>query len=389
MAYKPALYDGSDPLYAPGKVPSRDLFYWRAPRKYIAAGYTSAPTRLPGRQGDGLDAERASLCRQLTIEMLRWYENDEPKVAPGTWGWLIARYKSDEYSPFQEVAEKTRKGYLERLSIWEEGIGAALVADTDFPTVKRWQKAMIDNGRSLDHIARQFRHLRIVARYGILIEAEGVDRVQAVLGNMRFTAAKPRSQAPTQAQIEAVIAAADADGATAYALGLSFQWWLALRPGDVIGRVEGKRWAGGLTWDMFSEGCTILTKIPNKTAKRMPQAIEWDLTPLADLRRRIMAIPADQRIGPVVKKSDGSPFTARHWSSLFRRYAGKAGLPAEICSMDVRAGAITDAKTHGATPLQMQHQANHSTGKTTERYVRARSETANQVIALRTMTQQS
>lgn len=391
MHFEPALWDGSDPSYAPCRVPARDLFYWVAPKKY--AGYAFKRCRLPGRKGDGLDLERAARCRELTREMVRWYEGEAPKVEPGTWLWLIGRYKSDEFSPFHNVKANTRSSYLDCLKRWEAAIGKVRIADTDYTAIMRWHRAMIEKGRSNDYMSRQFRHLRIVANYGVMIEADHAKRVTDILGAMRFKGSAPRSASPSADQVAAIIAAADAAGDTGFALGLSFQWWLTLRAVDVRGQWltdEGKmRWADGLTWDMLDRDLTTLRKVPSKTEASMPEVLEWDLTPLHDLRARLAAVPLDQRVGPVIRQRNGQPFKRRRWAALFRIHAETAGVPEGIWCMDLRAGAINHAKKAGATQTDMQHQANHANATTTNRYIRERTETVNRVIDMRTKSQRA
>lgn len=70
------------------------------------------------------------------------------------------------------------------------------------------------------------------------------------------------------------------------------------------------------------------------------------------------------------------PFDRYRWSGKFRTYRTVAGVPRDVWMMDTRAGAITDAKRAGASKVLMQHQANHASDKTTNRYIR-RSQTAS------------
>jgi hypothetical protein len=393
MPFKPALWDGSDPFYSPCLSRSRDLFFWRAPKLYIKAGQSAAPIPLPGRLDDDQGLDRAKRCRDLTRAMVRWHENEgtNAKVALGTWMWLIGRYKTDEYSPFHNVKSNTRLSYLAQFKHWEDAIGGVEIAKTDYEAIMRWIKVMKDKNRTVDHISRMFRHLRILTSYGVMVKAVGAKDVRDILSEMKLKSPRPRTQSPTQAQIEGIIAAADKAGNKAFALGLSFQWWLTLRAVDVRGQWlkdgDTKRWADGLTWAMISKDLYTLTKVPSKTEESMPEALVWDLTPLLDLRRRLSEIPMESRIGPVIVQSNGVPFLSRRWSMLFRKFADRAGVPKEVWGMDTRAGAINHAKRSGASRLEMQHQANHADAKTTERYIRQRSDTANDVIQLRTRSQ--
>ncbi|MCJ8138566.1 tyrosine-type recombinase/integrase [Falsirhodobacter halotolerans] len=386
--FKAALWDGSDPLYAPCMRRVKRWFYWRPPARYVTAGYSKNPIRLPGEADDGQDAARAQTSRDLTREMLRWFNASEALVEPGTWQWLIGRYKSDEFSPFREVKENTRADYLFSLVRWEEAIGKTLIAETDHIAMKRWQKAMTDKGRSVAYIKRMFTMLRIVTSYGVIIKDRHAREVQAILGEMRIKAPKARTVSPSGDQVAAIITKADEAGQSAFALGILLQWWLTLRAVDVRGQWLGsgadRRWADGLTWDMVDKDLSVIRKTPSKTEASLVEVLEFPVVP--EIRVRLAAIPQDQRIGPVIKMADGKPFEKRYWAALWRRFAKAAGVPDEVQMRDTRAGAINHARSLGATPMELQHQANHADFKTTERYVRERSSTIRKVIELRART---
>ena len=408
MRFKQALWDGTDPLYAPCVRQSKRWFYWRPPARYVAAGYDASAVRLMGESGDGLDLDRAEQARDLTRDMLRHYDASEAQVTPGSWNWLIGRYKADEFSPYQEVKANTRESYrnsMERLAAY---IGSTQIRDTDLTALKRCQKAMKEghevrareyNERAeregfdlrpvdaTDYVKRMFTMMRILIGYGVQIKAPGARDVRDILSELRIKSPKPRTASPTEAHIAAIVAASDAAGNQAFSLGLLCQWWLTLRAVDVRGQWLGKgssaRWADGLTWDMLDKGITTLRKTPSKTERSAPDELVFDLTQIPELRDRLAAIPQEQRVGPVIKQPNGIPFQRDRWSKLFRLYADAAGVPRDVWMMDTRAGAINHAKRQGASSIQLQHQANHAQSSTTDRYVRERSESVNTVIQMR------
>ncbi|MFD1913837.1 tyrosine-type recombinase/integrase [Halodurantibacterium flavum] len=395
MPYLPALWDGSDPLYAPGLVRTKRWFYWKPPAKYVKAGYVIRNVRLPGEDGDGRDAERALRCRELTQDMLTWYESPQIKVEPGTWKWLIARYKSDEFSPYRDVKSNTRESYDYNIARWEESIGHLPLEEADHVQLMRWRAAMQAKGRSVSYIARMFRVLRIVVNYGAATGNKEAERIAGILSRVRIPAARPRSIAPTRAQIYAVIAAADAAGQTAFATGLMIQFEFALRAVDVRGQWldakagetgiirHGKRWQDGLTWGMIDRDVTRITKTPSKTERHMEDEMVFDLTLVPELRARLQAIPPAERIGPVIKSRSGQPYARNVWARMFRRHAMTAGLPDDILLMDTRAGAITEARLAGANPYDLRDAAGHKLLATTDRYARARNEAVSNVVKIR------
>lgn len=391
------LWDGSDPLYMPCTGLSSGLFYWKPLAKYRKAGYAAKPVRLEGRYGDGRDLERAAKARELTRDMLRWYEGNDRRLTPGTWGELIARYKSDDVSPFQDVEPNTRESYLVEIKYWEPVIGQALVTDMTFAEAKTIVKAMQAKGRSAHFISTRFGALRRFANYGRALRFAGADDASTILGQLRLQSPRPRSAAPTEAQIMAVIAAADQAGDTSFALGLLIQWRLSLRAMDVRGDYfrltpgedrsgicRGQfRWGKGLTWDMIDRDCATLSKAPSKTIASAPDVIQWDLTLTPDLRARLQAVPTEKRLGPVITDRQGMPYDRFLWGDIWRKHRKAAGVPESILMMDTRAGAINDAKNKGATQIQMQQQATHASPQTTDRYIREVSAGVNNVLRIR------
>ena len=394
MRYKPALWDGTDPDYAPGLVRSKDKCYWRASKPALKAGYAASPIRLPGEHGDGQDRKRAALCREYTRDMVRWMEG-ETDANDGKWRWVIARYLGDDTSPFRSVKSNTQANYREWLSKWQAGIGNAPVAACNHAELVRWQNAMKANGRSPSYIKRMFTMLRIVVNYGVMIENAECTRVSAILSKMRIKAPQPRKSAPTRAQIEGIVERADAAGQNAFATGLLIQWWFALRAVDVRGQwlplregepVTGiirnrRRWADGLTWDMIDRDVTQIVKTPSKTEAHDPEPMVLDLTDLPEIRERLIAL--GRRAGPVFVNRKGEPFESRTWAHLFRRFARQAGVPDDIWMMDTRAGAITEAKAKGASPYDLRDAAGHRQLSTTDRYARDRSAGSAKVLKLR------
>lgn len=405
MRYDPALRDGSDPLYAPHISRSKRWYYWRVPASARTRGYDHAPVRLPGEEGDGRDTERAAKARELTIDMLRAIEAAPVARAhlAGTWHWLIGRYVTDKDSPFQEAKPNTRDTYRFSLGRWQEAIGHCKIEDMDHAELKRLQRAMKENGRSLSYIKRMFTMLRIVVGYGVMLKLKECREISAILAEMRIRAAKPRTVAPTRDQIMAIIAAADDSHDHAFALGLAIQWWFALRAVDVRGQwlrmsdaekaahresggiTRGSfRWADGLTWAMIDRDLTAFRKVPSKTEDSLDEELVFDLTLVPEVRARLAEIPAVDRIGPLIRDpNSGMPFDRFRWSDKFRAYRNAAEVPANVWMMDTRAGAITDAKRAGASAVMMQHQANHSSAETTGRYIREKSDSISAVIQLR------
>jgi integrase len=304
-----------------------------------------------------------------------------PKPKAGTWAWLIARYQTDDFSPFQEIKANTQAAYREDSAVWVKIAGSVLISATDFETLKRWQRQMQADGRSLSYIARKFTMLRIIANYAAALKPRQFGHVKVILSTMRFKRPAPRDVSPTTDQITSIIAAADAAGDKMMALAVSLQWWLTLRAVDVRGHWLNGKWADGLTWEMIEGDMEAIRKVVSKTAGSEPREIVWSLADLPDLQRRLREVRKES--GPVILQDNGKPYDKSWFTTKFRRYRDAAGVPATVKMMDTRAGAINHSKRLGATEIEMQHQALHASSATTQRYIRDRSDGVNSIIRLR------
>lgn len=380
MQYDDRLLSGEDPLYAPGT--DRGL-YWKAPAKYVRAGYALKRFRL-----EGDDLEKAATCRLLTREMLVWYDG-APKVNAGTWQWLIGRYKGDEFSPYNEVKANTRETYTAEIAKLEATIGQEFLSDWGDVRIKTWHRDMLAAGRSVDYAKRQVRHVRICLNYGVRIEDPDCARLALIMSKQKFPSPKPRKVVMTRTHAEAIVAAADAAGHSGFGTAVLLLFETSLRPVDVrglwldAGRSEGgivdggKRWCDGLTWEMIDADVTTLRKETSKTGVD----VEFDLRDMPTLRARLRAIP--RRAGPVFVTFDGKPYKERYFLDLFERFKADAGVPKHVQLRDARAGAITEAKEAGANPADIRDLAGHADIATTNRYMRSRAEGTARVIRMR------
>ncbi|MCD9148657.1 site-specific integrase [Pseudophaeobacter flagellatus] len=93
----------------------------------------------------------------------------------------------------------------------------------------------------------------------------------------------------------------------------------------------------------------------------------------------------DNAVGPILlaKRSGGLPYTASGWNQAWKRMRKIAKVPEEIMMMDIRAGAVTEAKSLGVSEHELRDAAQHLQAQTTNRYSRLRSESANKVARLR------
>ncbi|MBT9385516.1 recombinase [Pseudooceanicola sp. CBS1P-1] len=409
MAYKEALWDGSDPSYAPGAVRSRDLWYWKPSTKFRQLGYPKTSVRLTGAHGDGQDLVRARECRELTREMLAHFGAGIEQHEVGTWGWLIHRFTTDRHSPIHGVKANTRSNYVWILDRWTKAIGSVQIASTDYTTICDLRDGMKAKGRDAAYIHRMFERLRAVAKYGKLLKHAPAREVSDILRDMRFQSPPRRSVTPTRDQIRAIVDEADARGMFGFSTGLLIQWVFCLRAVDVRGQWldcdpnEGgivrelsrnrsqiglpqkfERWQDGLTWDMLDDGLTYFEKVISKTSKSMPDPIRFELTDAPEIRARLSILAQRGRIGPVItSERTGLPYNTHSWSQAYRRIRNDLGLPGDLTIMDTRAGALTEAKNLGVDPYILRDAGQHLNVTTTDRYARGRNDSIAKVVKLR------
>lgn len=413
MAYEddPRLWDGSDPLYAPGLAWSNRVYpRWTAPAKYRKAGYSIAGVKLDGKRDDGNDLARAARCRELTADMVKWYRDlDKPKVTPNTWAHALAIFKSDRHSPIHRKKPVTLRHYLNQIAKLELAIGHVSIADTSFDFVMDCKVGMDRKGRSADYVQRFFAQWREVAKYARVQRLDGADVACTILDGVRTPTTPPRSVFATREQVMAIVAEADRRGLHSFALGVLMCFEFSLRAVDVRGQWEptedveggivrnGKRWIDGLTWDMIDFEAMTIRKVISKTAKRNPDPYVFSLEYLPEITSRLKAIK--HRVGPVILTDRHNlPFTETAWSHIFLRIKrhliaqdekmAEQGQPTleldpDLKVMDLRASAVTESKHLVSDPFLIRDSAQHLNVSTTDKYARDRSASANKVVQIR------
>lgn len=391
---KTRLLESTDPTYAPhlnwgGR--NSQFAYWVAPKRFVDAGWKIK--RVPLGRGDrnNVPLEMAARCRDLTREVFRWYEEDSAKVAPGTWHWLIARYKTDDISPINNVKANTREGYHYFLDHVDAVMGHIPISQTTYELLIRVQRGKIEKGRSTHHIHSWFSTLRRVARYGVLIGADDAERVAGILHNMRIPTPPARQVAATWDQVQAIVVEADRRKMRSFAAGILIQWWFGLRAVDVRGQYLDGKWGDGITWGMFDQDITFFEKVISKTAKSLPEVHHFDLTVVPGLRQRILEMRSalhphwiQPHMPLALNLKSGKAYRERGWSGAWATLRKAAGVPSNVWCMDTRAGAITDAsQIPGVSMSQLRNAAQHKDAATTGRYIRSRSDDMNRVVELR------
>lgn len=367
----------------------------------------------------GSDEEIAARCCVLTSELKEWLSKKGHGGAPkydGTLRSLIRLYQQTPESPYHRVKSNTRTMYDEGLSILEKSVGARQLSkltgldfirwfdnfrkpaeDTQKQAAQRAEAAkqgiiLPSNPERHRRAYKAIQLLRIVIKFGVVLDIHDCFKLATVLETLEFSAPKARTKAITYAQAKAVCDVAAEKGLLSIALAQALQFDLTLRQIDVIGRWElieegegggivdrGRRWVDGLLWSHIDEH-GILSKDTSKTG----QAAEHDTNAYPMLRDLLAKVPMSERVGPVIKsEKTGLPYRYRYFLDTWREVADEADVPKDVWNRDSRAGGVTEGSDAGADIEHLRHHANHKNIQTTTRYNRATLEKTRHVAELR------
>jgi hypothetical protein len=269
----------------------------------------------------------------------------------------VHSYRTNEKSPFHQLAFKTRRLYNTLINRLLKDCHGFNMADINEERVNLLYGAWSDGGKKIamgHSLVTMFRRL---VNFGddMLHDAES-RRVSLVLHKMRFATAGVRSEQLTAAQVDSIRAKAHEMGHHSIALAQALQFELGLQQKDVLGEWlpigeaghiseitwSGKKWTRGIRWSQIDDNLVLRHTI--RLARRQPEDAEFDLRQAPMVMRELALIPEERRSGPVVVRES----TQRPWSELefrekWRGVANAAGLPLNVRNSDGRARANTRA----------------------------------------------
>jgi hypothetical protein len=355
----------------------------------VKEGYSPSVVQLDAAPDDH---ERiAQLCQIEQAKMEAWLAADDrgPSIEfNGTLGSLIDIYATDTDSPYQDLKYSTQQSYDDDLKILKHTVGARRIAKLTGQDFRRWynnlrKPAQVGGPERLRRAHGVMTMLRILISYGATIGVAHCDRLETVLGKMRFKTAPAREAIMTYEQAVAFIGKAHELGQPELALGQALQFEGTLRQIDIIGEwipdpeIRGRRrWTSGLIWQDLKD--YVLQKPTSKNQRAV--AIDFKEYPLA--LAELAQAPGDRRVGPIDSKT-GEPFKPGMYAKRWRSIATAAGIPSNVWNRDSRAGGVTEGSDAGATIEQMRRHASHASGTTTERYSRKTTDGNRTVARLR------
>ena len=140
--------------------------------------------------------------------------------------------------------------------------------------------------------------------------------------------------------------------------------WVPINNDDTGGIVRGKtRWQGLSAADISPE--QVLT-VPMTSKNKKSTRHDLTCCPLVSEILKVAPLPG---VGPlIISEKTGLPYRENYYA--WREIAKAAGVPEDVWSMDVRAGAVSEAEAATGDLDAARKLAGHSTQKTTLIYVR-------------------
>lgn len=398
--------DKKDPLYAPGikRRPrgAGDARYWLPPPKDAKAGFDPKCVTFPL---DLSELEVAARCRKYWADLDVWRDKLPKGPARYTFSWLVDRYTGDEFSPFQRLGFKSKRNYKQDCEIIRATIGDIRIdAEGEdrilgedvwyFHSVWGQPVAKIVDGKTVlgaprpsraRHVVTQF---RMLIRYGITLGVPGAKALADILEAMAFPTTKARKGAPEFAHMMAVVEQALKEGYRSIAMTTLAQFEFTERRISIMGSWEGDHWRPGWVWsgiqDRLRVGISADWIITYTQNKRGEVVREYDLKDTPLLLELLQQTPAAERAGPImICETTGRPWKDKHYTDTFRDLARLAGLPDDVWSMDMRAGAATEADGIVGITLEDMKAAGGWKGDSVNRYRRAPQRRAQNVVKLR------
>lgn len=358
--------------------------YWVAPKKAVAAGYTPRTVNL---SSEARPVDIAAACRRLQAEALEW-QTRKPEAMDrfdGSLTSLSRLYQTHEASGFREIKWNTRETYTKQLAILERTVGERQLHSLTAVDFKRWyaefkRPASEDGPERISRAHYLMTLLRMLFKFGTVIEIAECARLRAILSAMSFKNSRPRVAVLTREMVEAFCREARRMGRSSLALATSLQFETGLRQKDVIGEwvpvdgeakthgASGKKWTTGLRWGEHISTDLILTKITSKSGEREKQ-VQHDLKLLPLVMAELQYIPPERRIGPVIiSETMFRPYMQDAFCENWRAVARAAGIPDDVWNMDARAGAVTEARRAGIAYKDQRSMTTHASDRISARY---------------------
>jgi integrase len=388
-------------ITAPGLTWRNGKPIWRASRAAIKAGFKPAWVNLSYFANDS--AALIARCHRLTAEANEWISGRHGRVPvfDGTIGSLINFWQIEPSSPYHDREPATLRPYNTYARIMTRTVGARRIDALDGRDLKRWHaewSAPVEPGGKPRLAAARmcFAVIKAALSFGISCRLSGCAELKLILQQQRFAGPRPRTSAPTAADIVAARKAAHEQGHASAALAYALQFEGGVRQWDVIGKWvplsykapssiidRGEKWIGPM-WSQIDQNM-ILRYTPAKTQFTSGAQVTLDLRECPMVLVELDKVPDEARKGPpIVNPNTGLPYRKNTYYHLWKRVAKAAAITAGVWNRDFRAGAATESGKAGAAVDDMAKVLGHTNKRTTaEVYDRDRLEAQRRVARAR------
>jgi hypothetical protein len=212
---------------APQLVWDRGVPIWRATRAAVKAGFPTKRANLKFFAEN--EAALIARCHRLTAEQNEWLSgvHSRDPLFDGTVGSLVNFWQTDTESPYHSVEASTRHPYDIYARMITETVGARRIDALDGRDLRRWHhkwSAPPEQGGKPRVAAARMAVvvLKNALTFAATCRKSGCTELLAILRMMEFPAPRPRTEAPTAAEIVAARKAAHELGHAPAALGYAF-----------------------------------------------------------------------------------------------------------------------------------------------------------------------
>jgi len=386
---------------APGLTYARGKPIWRASRPAIKTGFGPKWVSLSYFGND--EAALVARCHRLTAEMKQWLSGRTGRDATfdGTIRSVINFWQVEPSSPYQALEASSRHPYDVYARMIVETVGERRVDALDGRDLRRWHaewSAPLEQGGKPRLAAARMALivLKTALTFAATCRKPGCADLRDILRDMRFSGPRPRTEAPTAAEVIAVRTAAHELGHGPLALACALQFEGVMRQEDVRGKwvplsdkkasliIDGReKWIGPM-WAQIDEHL-ILRYTPQKTQFTSGAQVVLDLNELPMVIEELSKVPVEARRGPlIVNPHTGLPYKYETFRDMWRKAANRAGIKTTVWNRDLRAAGVTEGRQAGAPSDDLAKQAGHANKRTTARvYDRDRLEAARRVAQAR------
>jgi hypothetical protein len=264
---------------------------------------------------------------------------------------LIDRYRTDDESPLKKVRFVTRRYYENNCNRLLGDHGSEHLGQINAHVIKEWHKIWAaQRGVSMAHALITM--LRMLFSFGLTrFEDRECQRLSLILNKVKFEIPKPRKEALTEEQANAIRAEAHRQLRPSVALAQAFQYDTALTQKDVMGEwvpvsepehsvvINGdKKWVRGLRWEEIDAD-----HILRHAASNGMKEIEIDLKNHPMVMEELGRLSSRPSSGPIVMNEHTSlPWVTDDFREYWRKIATTVGIPKSVRNADSRTKNIQE-----------------------------------------------